>query len=154
MADTTGKEILSVIATTGSRLSDLPIKNGQLIFIHDRQRIALDHDDKRKFYNCIVTLQSESERQGLLAPVDGLFYFVVGTAVLWTYSNGWIQITSPPKDVIFIGTQLPELGQENVLYVDKNNKEISIWDSGNQSFSVVAEKTEKITEAEINALFQ
>lgn len=151
MADT--NTILSVIATTATRLSDLPIKNGQLIFVQDKQRIALDFGGKRKFYNQIVTLENESERQGLLSPVSGLFYFVVGTAVLWTYQEDWIQITTPPHEVIFIGTTFPELGSSNSLYVDKLNDCISIWDNESQSYMVVADKTKSIATTEIENLF-
>lgn len=153
MADTTNKVILSAIATTGSKLSELVIKDGQLIFIHDKQRIALDYNGKRKFYNQITILETESERQGLLAPVSGLFYFVVGTAILWTYQDSWIQITTPPNEIIFIGTEFPLLGSENILYINKANKNISIWDDESQTYMVVAEKTETITSEEIDNLF-
>ncbi len=151
MADTT-KHVLSVVATTSKKISDLPIKNGQLIFVHDRQKVVLDYDGKRKFYNSIIVLETESERQET-TPANGLFYFVVGTSVLWFYQDGWVQITTPPQEIIFIGIQLPELGKENILYVDKINKEISIWDVDTQKFMVVADKAEEITSADIDALF-
>ena len=48
------KQMMSIIATTSERISDLVIKNGQLIFIHDMGRIALDYNGKRTFYNQIV----------------------------------------------------------------------------------------------------
>lgn len=35
----------------------------------------------------------------MLAPVADLYYFVVETAVLWTYRDGWVQITTSPKDI-------------------------------------------------------
>lgn len=153
MADTINEPILSAIATTASKLPDIAIKNGQLIFVQDKQKIALDFGNKRKFYNQIIMLETESERQSLLAPVSGLFYFVMGTAVLWTYQDDWIQITIPPKEIIFIGTTLPELGKENVLYVDKSSKNISIWDEESQSYIVVAEKMDEITNEDIDKLF-
>lgn len=153
MADTTTQNILSVIATTATKLPNIEIKNGQLIFIHDKQRIALDFGNKRKFYNQIILLETESERQDILAPVSGLFYFVIGTTVLWTYQDDWIQITTPPKEVIFIGTTLPKLGFENVLYVDKSSNTISVWDADSQSYIAVADKTEMITNEEIESLF-
>ena len=49
MADTTTKQVLSVIATTSERVKELVIKNGQLIFIQDAGRIGLDFNNKRKF---------------------------------------------------------------------------------------------------------
>ena len=106
------KTILSVVETTASRLPDLSIKNGQLIFVKDSQKIALDIDDKRTFYNQTVVLQTETERTSLLAPITGLFYFVIETAILWTYqTEGWIQITTPPASV----EQTAPIDQEDIL---------------------------------------
>ena len=111
MADTE-KTILSVVETTASRLPDLSIKNGQLIFVKDSQKIALDIDGKRTFYNQTVVLQTETERTSLLAPITGLFYFVIETAILWTYqTEGWIQITTPPASV----EQTAPIDQEDIL---------------------------------------
>lgn len=111
MADTE-KVILSVVETTASRLPDLSIKNGRLIFVKDSQKIALDIDGKRTFYNQTVVLQTETERTSLLAPITGLFYFVIETAILWTYqAEGWIQITTPPASV----EQTAPIDQEDIL---------------------------------------
>ena len=151
MADS--NTIMSVVATTASRLPDLSIKNGQLIFIKDKQKIALDLDDKRIFYNQIVVLQTETERASLLAPISGLFYFVIESAVLWTYQTGWIQITTPPEDIVFIGTSLPELGSNKTLYVDTENKNIQIWNSGSSKYDIVADYTEAISTEEIENIF-
>lgn len=150
------KAVLSVIATTASRLPDLEIKDGQLIFIQDKSKIALDFKGTRKFYNQIEILETEMERQNLESIVNGLFYFVISTAVLWTYQDGWIQLTTPPQNFLNIGTSFPEIGTENVLYIDKTNKSISIWDSDTQTYSVVADKTEiaEITDKDIEFLFQ
>lgn len=153
MADLTMKPVLSVCATVGSKLSDLTIKDGQLTFVRDKHRIALDFGGKRTFYNQIEELATEGARTSLLAPVTGLFYFVIETAVLWTYQNGWIQITTPPREVVFFGTELPELGVTKTLYVDTTKKEISIWDSNTSAYVVVADKTNELTAEDIDALF-
>lgn len=153
-SDEATKAVLSVCATVGSKLSNLVIKEGQLIFIPDKHKIALDFDGKRTFYNQIEELSTDDARTSLLEPVEGLFYFVIDTAVLWTYRNGWVQVTTPPKEVIFVGTELPELGANKTLYIDTANKEISIWDEAIGAYIVVADKTEEITADDINALFQ
>lgn len=154
MADTTTTPILSVCATVGSRLPDLVIKDGQLIFVQDKHKIALDYKGKRVFYNQIEELATDEERTALLAPVTGYFYFVISTAVLWTYRDGWVQITTPPKEVVFIGTELPELGVDKTLYVDVTNKEISVWDTNTSAYVVVADKTLEMTAEDVDALFQ
>lgn len=148
--------IMSVCATVGSKLPELLIKNGQLIFVQDKKRIALDYKGKRVFYNQIEELESELERLSILAPITGAYYFVIETAILWTYQNGWVQITTPPEDVVFIGTAMPELGKPKTLYVNKEYKNISIWDEDKTSYMVVADKTEinSINNDDIMSLFE
>lgn len=154
MADATSvKPILSVCATTASKVKDLSIKEGQLIFVHDTGKIALDFGSKRVFYNQIIELSTEQERATMLAPVSGKYYFVVETAVLWTYQSNWVQITTHPEEVVFIGTELPELGSQKTLYIDKENKNISVWDGDSQEYMVVGEKINSIADNDINALF-
>ena len=153
MADTE-KIIMSVVATSASRLPDLSIKNGQLIFIKDSQKVALDINDKRTFFNQIVVLQTDTERTSLLAPISGLFYFVIDTAVLWHYEQSWIQITTSPKEIIYIGVSLPELGSANTLYVDTALNNVSVWDDDTKKYQIVADKAEVITDDDISKLFE
>lgn len=154
MADTE-KVILSVVETTASRLPSLSIKNGQLIFVKDSQKIALDIDGKRTFYNQIVVLQTESERTSLLAPIAGLFYYVVQTAILWAYqTEGWEQITTPPKEYIIFGVSNPEVGETDVLYVNKTDKTISYWDDEQSNYVALTKNISEITADEINQLFE
>lgn len=154
MAETTAYPILSVCATKGSRLSDLPIQNGQLIFVQDKHRIALDYNDKRVFYNQIIELDTEQARQSLLAPVTGSYYFVISTAVFWSYQeSGWVQITKPPQEIVFIGAELPELGSEKTLYIDTTRKEISVWDENTSQYIVVADNAGEITPDDIEEMF-
>lgn len=146
---------LSVCATTSDKVKDLVIKDGQLIFIHNAGRIAMDLHGKRTFYNQIIELESESERQSLSDAIDGKYYFVIETAILWRYSNGWTQLTSSPSEILFIGTELPELGKPKTLYVDKTegNENISIWDEDVKRYNVVADKVQTMSADDVIALF-
>lgn len=147
-------KILSVIATVGSKLSDLSIQDGQLIFIQDRQKIAMDMDGKRIFYNEIKELASEASRKSLLAPIAGSYYFVIETAVLWTYrDSAWVRITTPPEEIVRIGVALPELGNTGTLYVDTDRQEISVWDDASGAYVVVADTTNEISADEVLAMF-
>lgn len=145
--------VLSLCATVRSRLSDLAITDGQLIFVQDSQMLALDYNGKRKFYTQIEELATESDRTGLLAPVTGRFYFVVETGVLWTYTAFWKQLTAPPENIVFIGTELPSLGQDGTLYINKNVKNISVWDDDSSEFIIVANRTDAISSVDIEKLF-
>jgi hypothetical protein len=149
-----GESIMRLIATNSNKIRNLTIKDGQLIFIQDLGRIAFDFKGKRVFYNQIVELETEVERLTLESPLSG-YYFVVNTAVLWFYKDGWIQITEKPEEVVFIGVELPELGQakENMLYVNKAEKEIAIFDSASNEYVVVADHTNEVTDEDIAKLF-
>ena len=155
MADTMTKSVLSLVATKSSRIKDLVIKNGQLIFIQDLGRIAFDFNNTRVFYNQITELNTDSERLALDSPLDG-YYFVIDTAVLWYYDNGWLQITGKPDEVIFIGVELPELGQakENMLYINKAEREIAIFDSTLNDYIIVSNYTNEVTNSDIEDLFK
>lgn len=153
MADQTIKSILSVCATTANRLPDLTIKNGQLIFVQDKHRIAFDFGGKRKFYNQIEELSTDDERTKIESPVNGSYYFVIDTAVLWTYQNKWIQLTTSPEEIVFIGTTMPELGSAKTLYVNKTNKEISIWDDEANGYITVASHRGNVPTEDIDKLF-
>lgn len=144
----------NVIATSSSRVKDLVIKNGQLIFIQDKGRIAFDFNDKRVFYNQIIELETEYERATLSTPAYG-YYFVIDSAVLWRYDDGWTQITNAPEEVVFIGVELPELGQAKtgMLYVNKAEKEISIYDESVNSYVVVSDCTNEVSDEDIESLF-
>ena len=153
MADTNTQSILSLIATSSPKVRDLVIKNGQLIFLQDVGRIAFDFNNKRVFYNQIVEIDTEAERQDLESPLNG-YYFVVDTATLWRYRNEWIQITGEPQEIVFIGVELPNLGQRNKLYANTTDGAecISVWDD-ERGYVVVADKTHTITTDEVIALF-
>lgn len=152
MADT--KTILNlVVADQSSKLSDFSIGHQQIIFLQDKRVLALDYNGKRTFYNQIEILTTDVERQALESPLQDIFYFVIGTASLWFYDSDWIRITEPPKEILFIGDTLPEFGSENVLYVDKDDKEISIWDEKTNQYIPVANYTQEVSNEDIENLF-
>lgn len=142
----------TVIATTSSRVRDLVIKNGQIIFLQDVGRIAFDFKDKRVFYNQITEVATELERSSLSSPLEG-YYFVIETAILWRYDGKWVQLSNAPEEIVFIGTELPELGQTNKIYVNKEQKEISVWDEETGDYMAVSNYTEEIEDEDINSLF-
>lgn len=152
MADTTTKTVMSLIATTSSRIRDLVIKDGQLVFIQDLGRIAFDFKGKRVFYNQIVELDTEADRLALENPLSG-YYFVVDSACLWFYQNDWVQITEKPEEIVFIGAELPQLGQQGKLYVDTDDREISVWDEDAGVYIPVSNYTEEVSVKDIESLF-
>lgn len=146
--------VMNLVATSSSRIRQLPIKNGQLVFIQDFGRIAFDFNDKRVFYNQIVELETEVGRLTLEEPLDG-YYFVIDTACLWFYKDGWTQITEKPESVLFIDVELPQLGQakEGTLYVNKAEREIAVFDSASNEYIIVSDYTNEATDEDILKMF-
>ena len=111
--------IIKFYSTVASKLDNLEIIDGQLIFVSDIKKIYLDLNNKRVEYSQIILLVSEEQRKGILAPIEG-FYFVEETKILWRYKNDWSQITYPPKEQVKIiekGEGLPLNGEKNVIYI-------------------------------------
>lgn len=133
MADLTAATVLSAIATANSKLSDLPVKDGQLIFVQDRSTIALDFGGKRVLYKQIEEIQTEEARSSMLAPVTGRYYFVIDTGTLWTYRNGWQQITSTPSEIKNYADSVSSTALEDAkAYADEISKHVtgSVDDDG------------------------
>lgn len=100
MAKAEPKTILKAYSTVESKLPTLPLEDGQLIFVYDKKKIILDNHGVRTVYEQIQTIETEEQRNDLLAPIDS-FYFVIETSILWRYSNGhWNQITTSPQEQI------------------------------------------------------
>ena len=144
--------VMSLVATSSSRIRELTIKDGQLIFIQDLGRIAFDFKGRRVFYNQIVELETEADRLDLSDPLGG-YYFVIDSACLWFYKDGWTQITEKPDNILFIDVELPQLGQQGKLYVDTDDREISVWDEETNRYIVVSNYTQEVSESDIEDLF-
>lgn len=158
MADANTNSFLSIVATTTQRVRELPIKDGQLIFARDEQygfhRIAMDLKGSRVFYNQITVLESEYDRSTIDSPTVG-YYFVIGSASLWLYQNEeWTKLTKEPDEVIFIGVELPTLGQEKTLYVNSKEREIAVWVEETGEYITVADYTNEILDSDIENLFK
>lgn len=146
--------VMSLVATSSSRIRELPIKDGQLIFVQDLGRIAFDFKGQRVFYNQIVELETEADRLMLDDPLDG-YYFIIGSGCLWFYKDGWTQITEKPESVLWIDVELPQLGQaeEGVLYVNKTEREIAVFDGASNEYIIVSDYTNEVTDEDIEKLF-
>ena len=107
------------VSTVDSKLSQLQIENGQLIFVSDTRKICLDFNGVRTEYSQLIILATEKDRQNYLSPITA-FYFIKSTKCLWRYEGGeWIQLTSPPKEqIVFLNySDLPLVGESEVLYI-------------------------------------
>lgn len=133
--------IVKAYNTLQSKLSQLPVSDGNLIFVTDTHTIYLDINGTRLGYTDITVLSQESDRTSILAPVEG-FYYVEETDIFWRYKEGWKQITPDNLNPLFLGAyeDFPPTGKDNVLYIsdDATYK----WDSLTSQYICIANKTE------------
>lgn len=118
--------VIRYYAVSRDKLDQLAVADGQLIFVHNAREIYLDVNGERTSYSQIMILFDEEHRKGL-KPVTG-FYFVSSTNVLWRYDNQWIQLTTPPREVVVFSDELPQQGVEETLYITE--KDIYKFDDG------------------------
>lgn len=136
------QSFLQVYTTVAARLSELPTKDGNLIFVRDTKKIYLDTMGMRIGYDCIQTFLKDSDRLETLAPVEG-FYFVQETGVMWNYKDGWHQISPDNLNQIIFGKteqDFPPVGDARLLYVTDDAS--FRWDTATNSYIVVSNKTE------------
>lgn len=145
------RTVLSVVITE-KEISDIPISSeSQLTFVKNKAMICLDYLGKRYFYNQITNLQSDSERQ-MIEPLNGSYYFVTETCIFWGYDNDeWFSVTGNTQNTVYIGVSKPETGISGMLYVDKSEQNVSVWDD--EGYVVVGKNYEVASEQEINDLF-
>lgn len=133
--------IVKCYSTVDSKLGQLPVSDGNLIFVKDTKTIYLDINGIRIGYSDINILNSESDRTSILAPVEG-FYYIEETDILWRYKEEWKQITPSNLNPLFFGeySDFPPTGKENVLYI--SDEATYKWDSLTSQYICIANKTE------------
>lgn len=126
--------------TTDSKLKELGIVDGQIIFTSDTKTIYLDMKGKRHSYSTIQVFATDAERLAVTAPVEG-YYFVEDTNVMWRYKNMWKQVTpSHLNPIVFLDApnQLPVVGTEGLLYCTNG----AIYNWKQSSYNMIANRTE------------
>lgn len=133
--------IVKFYHTTQSKLAQLPVSDGNLIFVTDTKKMYLDINGNRLGYQDIQVLPTETDRTSILAPIEG-FYYVEETNILWRYKEGWKKVTPDNLSPLFFGAyeDFPPAGNSNVLYIsdDATYK----WDSLTSTYQCVSNKTE------------
>lgn len=78
MANDTAKTFLSLRTTTSDKINDLAIKNGQMIFVYDTNRLAFDYKDERAYYSQIITKTGDVTSPITLSDLDEGIYSISG----------------------------------------------------------------------------
>lgn len=133
--------IVKFYHTTQSKLAQLPVSDGNLVFVTDTKKMYLDINGNRLGYQDIQVLPTDTDRTSILAPIEG-FYYIEETNILWRYKEGWKKVTPDNLSPLFFGAyeDFPPTGNSNVLYIsdDATYK----WDSLTSTYICVSNKTE------------
>lgn len=109
------------IATVKAKINDIPVESGNIIFSTDDRVIYLDKGDKRISFQQIMTIATEVERERYVGALDGCFYYVEETNLLYRYSKEkqWTCLNKAGSgNVIFDDRgSFPEKGDPTALYV-------------------------------------
>ena len=73
--------LANFVYTTSAKLNQLPVEDGQIIFIPEIAIIAMDMYGQRFLYQNIKTFETDAERVSIPFPVEG-FYYVEETETL------------------------------------------------------------------------
>lgn len=123
------------IVTTSSKVNEINVEVGNLIFCEDTRRIALDGENGRVFYDQIMCLPNDSMRISMIRSLVDGFYFSLDTNILWRLDNlTWIQITDKPDSQLVYGTlaTFPRPGKVGVIYYSDNH--IYHWDADSEMY--------------------
>lgn len=131
---------ISLIITDESKLNTLPVKDGQMLFIRDKQKIVFDFNGNRIEYKDIIVLNKDSDRTKLPQPNDQSLYFIKETYKIWYYDSNWHKIGTDVNEII--SYTKPDTGIENVLYIDKAKKIIQVWDKNKSSYIDIFTQTD------------
>lgn len=103
--------LLRPIETIESRLSEIPIKIGQIIFCTDTNDIYMDNsENERTHMTDIIKLKTENDRESLFVPLIGKIYLVEETNILYKYNGlDWETIS------IDISINMDSISYENLV---------------------------------------
>lgn len=80
--------LLKTIEVIYSRLSEVPIQHGQILFCTDTNDIFMDSSDgSRVHMTDVIKLKTESEREALFVPLIGKIYLVEETNKLYKHNG-------------------------------------------------------------------
>lgn len=133
---------LNLYVTKSKYEKQLPVKDGNLVFVDDSNTICLDFNGARYRYNAIQIFDTDEQRAAHTSVLDG-FYYVKETNIVWSFSNGsWKQISPDNlKPNIFAHSidDFPKKGKADILYIADDA--IYRWDNLTDSYLMVSNLT-------------
>ena len=131
--------VLSLTEVSQSRLSDIPIIDGQLIFCRDTGNFYKDDTITRKQMSSDLVICSELP----LAPLANKIYLLL-TNTLYFFNGEWIELNESPiikEDTIY---SFPTIGDVYHIYIATKTNKTYRWDADDMKYYCVGSDYEDI----------
>ena len=133
---------VNLYVTKSKYFSQLPVRDGNIIFATDVGTVGFDYNGSRLYYDTIRTFETEENRLAFKSPLDG-YYIVQETNMFWYYHNKeWKKLCPDNLEPLFFGESeddFPAIGNPTSLYVA--NEALYKWDNRTQSYMMVSNLT-------------
>ena len=130
---------LSLTEASQSRLSDIPITDGQLIFCRDTGNFYKDDATTRIKMSSDLVICSELP----LAPLGNKIYLLLPNT-LYYFNGEWVELNESPivtKDTIY---SFPTMGDIYHIYVATKTNRTYRWDDENTKYYCVGSNYDEI----------
>ena len=131
--------VLSLTEVSQSRLSDIPITNGQLIFCKDTGSFYKDDATTRIKMSSDLVICSELP----LAPLGNKIYLLLPNT-LYYFNGEWFELNESPivtKDTIY---SFPTIGDTYHIYIATKTNRTYRWDDENTKYYCVGSDYDEI----------
>ncbi len=130
---------LSLTEISQSRLSDIPITNGQLIFCKDTGNFYKDDTATRNKMSSDLVVCSELP----LAPLANKLYLLLPNTLCF-FNGEWVELNESPvitKDTIY---SFPTVGDTYHIYIASKTNKTYRWDDENTKYYCIGSNYEEI----------
>ena len=126
------------VYTTSAKMNDLPVEDGQIIFVPELSTIAMDLYGQRFYYQMIKSFDTDAQRIATPFPIIG-FYWVEETETLWRWNQRWTKVSSSNDSSVVEAEKeedFPQEGVSNTLYYTDDG--IYRWKNSSDKYNLIA----------------
>ena len=131
------QKLLKMIDCLQADLDDIPIVPGQWILCTDTKEYYNDVDTGVRIkISDTIQLDTDSDRQSII-PINGKFYFVKSTGILWMYdSNAWTPVGTKASAITTDDGSTVEAKLATISKIGRSVQYVTVTTDGQSSFTI------------------